>query len=92
MTEISCFATFEALAGQIGMKRFYLLFLTLLATTWSAHADLESDVRSVLPTRPEQRWAAIPWVVDLQQARRESQETGKPIFAWVMDGHVLAAT
>lgn len=68
-----------------------LLFLILLLSC-SSLADLESQVQSVLPKPHESRWEAIPWVVDLNQARSRSQKSGKPIFCWIMDGHVLAAT
>ena len=71
------------------MRLALLICLALTVPTW---ADLDSDVRSVLPKAHESYWSSIPWRVDLNQARRQAQQTGKPIFAWVMDGHVLAAT
>jgi hypothetical protein len=53
---------------------------------------LESKVASVLPTPQEERWLQIPWRTNLMRARSESQQAGKPLFLWIMDGHPLGCT
>jgi len=53
---------------------------------------LEARVKSVLPIEKEETWLQIPWRTDIQQARFEAQESDKPIFLWMMNGHPLGST
>jgi len=53
---------------------------------------LEARVKSVMPTDKEETWLQIPWRTDIQQARFEAQESDKPIFLWMMNGHPLGST
>lgn len=53
---------------------------------------LEARVKSVMPTSQEDSWLQIPWRTDIQQARFEAQESNKPIFLWMMNGHPLGST
>jgi len=53
---------------------------------------LETKVASVLPTPQEERWLQVPWRANLMRARSESQQSGKPLFLWIMDGHPLGCT
>jgi hypothetical protein len=46
----------------------------------------------IKPESDEDRWASIPWLTDLWQARRLAAEQGKPILLWEMDGHPLGCT
>src|SRR5262249_14931810 len=46
----------------------------------------------IKPDPGEDRWAQIPWVTDLWQARRLAAAQGKPILLWEMDGHPLGCT
>lgn len=57
-----------------------------------AGATLEEKVRSVLPREEEDQWLKIDWRRNLQQARLESQLTGRPIFLWIMNGNPLGCT
>lgn len=57
-----------------------------------ADATLEDKVASVLPREEEDRFLQVPWRLNLQQARVESQLTGKPIFLWIMNGNPLGCT
>ena len=43
----------------------------------------------IKPGRGEDRWAAIPWLTDLWQARQLAAKQGKPILLWEMDGNPL---
>jgi hypothetical protein len=46
----------------------------------------------IKPGDGEDRWAAIPWMTDLWQARKLAARQGKPILLWEMDGHPLGCT
>ncbi len=73
--------------------------LTWLATAPGAPAgepirpDQFGKLRTLIKPDPgEDRWARIPWVTDLTQARRLAAAQGKPILLWEMDGHPLGCT
>ena len=53
---------------------------------------LHRSISEIMPNMDENEYLEIPWRTDLLAARRESNETGKPIFMWVMDGHPLGST
>lgn len=44
------------------------------------------------PRGDQERWAEIPWQVDLRAAREKAAQQGKPLMMWVMDGHPLGCT
>ena len=46
----------------------------------------------IKPGADEDRWASIPWLTDLWQARQRAAKEGKPILLWEMDGHPLGCT
>jgi hypothetical protein len=46
----------------------------------------------IKPAPGEDKWAAIPWLTDLWEARKRAAEQGKPILLWEMDGHPLGCT
>jgi hypothetical protein len=46
----------------------------------------------IKPEAGEDRWAAIPWLTNLWEARRRAAAEGKPILLWEMDGHPLGCT
>lgn len=64
----------------------------VLALALAQERSLEESVGAVLPAAGEERWIAIPWRMNVTQARAEAQESGKPLFLWVMDGNVLGCT
>ena len=68
-----------------------MVALALLALQ-AQFADLDAKVASILPQPHEERWMEVPWRTDLTKARAESQVSGKPIFAWVMNGHPFGCT
>ena len=52
-----------------------------------------AEVRKLIrPGDSEDKWATIPWLTSLTQARKEAAEHGKPILLWEMDGHPLGCT
>jgi hypothetical protein len=57
-----------------------------------AGPTLDAKIAAVLPTKEEEKWLSIPWRTNLMRARKESQETGKPMFWWIMNGHPLGCT
>ena len=46
----------------------------------------------IAPHPDELRWQAIPWEVDIWEARRRATEAGKPVFLWAMNGNPLGCT
>jgi hypothetical protein len=70
-----------------------LLAALILSTAPQAAADdLDRKIRAVLPRPEEERWLKVPWELNLMKARLESQEAGKPLLVWIMDGNVLGCT
>ena len=53
---------------------------------------LYRSMSEIIPDKDQNEYLEIPWRTDLLAARREANETGKPIFMWVMDGHPLGST
>ncbi len=72
--------------------RTLLAALVVLSALPTAAETLDEKIQSVFPTPAEDRWSAIPWRMNLFQARLDSQSAGKPMLIWVMDGNVLGAT
>jgi hypothetical protein len=46
----------------------------------------------IKPKPQEERWAEIPWLTSLWEARQRAAAEGKPILLWEMDGHPLGCT
>ena len=80
------------------MKSRYLILA--LALVGSAHAGetvkLPADERPdavvqplqdlVKPQPGESKWATIPWLTDLDEARRRAAKEDKPLFVWRAGG------
>ncbi len=64
----------------------------LLILAAAGGPTLDQKIASVLPTPAEDKFLKIPWRQDLMAARLESQQTGKPIFLWLMNGDPLGGT
>jgi hypothetical protein len=80
-------------------KRFLLGSLAWLAAGFCAPAaepippEQFARVQTLIkPGTEEDRWASIPWLTDLWQARQIAAAQGKPILLWEMDGHPLGCT
>ena len=43
----------------------------------------------IKPAAAEEKWAEIPWLASLWDARQKAAAEGKPILLWEMDGHPL---
>lgn len=43
----------------------------------------------IKPKAAEEKWARIPWLASLWEARQRAAREGKPILLWEMDGHPL---
>jgi hypothetical protein len=43
----------------------------------------------IKPAAAEEKWAEIPWLPSLWDARQKAAAEGKPILLWEMDGHPL---
>lgn len=46
----------------------------------------------VRPRADEGKWARIPWLTSLWEARKRAAAEGKPILLWEMDGNPLGCT
>ena len=46
----------------------------------------------IKPKAEEEKWAQIPWLASLWEARELAAKQGKPILLWEMDGHPLGCT
>jgi hypothetical protein len=56
-------------------------------------ADEFRQVRDLVrPCAEEEKWAQVPWLTSLWEARKQAAEGGKPILLWEMDGHPLGCT
>jgi hypothetical protein len=40
----------------------------------------------IKPAEGESRWAEIPWLIDVYEARKKAAEEGKPIYLWSAGG------
>jgi hypothetical protein len=64
-------------------------------TTWASAAEpiapqqFHEVLKIVKPQPGEDKWADIPWLADLWQARQAAAKAGKPILLWEMDGNPL---
>ncbi|MCH7903197.1 MAG: hypothetical protein IH944_01365 [Armatimonadetes bacterium] len=63
-----------------------------IALAHGQFADLDAKVASIQPQPHEERWMEIPWRTNLMKARVESQQSGKPMFLWIMNGHPFGCT
>lgn len=52
-------------------------------------AGYASALKTIRPAPGEDRFAQIPWLTSLWEARQKAAEQGKPILLWEMDGHPL---
>ncbi len=51
--------------------------------------QFEALHRMIKPLPREEKWAEIPWMASLWEARQLAAREGKPILLWEMDGHPL---
>jgi hypothetical protein len=66
--------------------------LTVFLAAIAIGGSLDAKIASILPTKEEDKWLSIPWRTNLMRARQEAQQTGKPMFWWIMNGHPLGCT
>jgi hypothetical protein len=71
-----------------------LAWLALAARASCPPAPPQFDKLHALikPAPGEDRWADIPWLTSLGEARKRAAAEGKPILLWEMDGHPLGCT
>lgn len=69
-----------------------LASLALSGILGGGPGPLVNRVAAIAPSLSEEKWLAIPWRLDLGQARVEAQKSGKPLFLWIMNGHPLGCT
>jgi hypothetical protein len=83
----------------MSLKHTWILCLAALGIIQSASAveplrpeQADKLAAIIKPAKDEDKWATIPWQIDLWQARKLAAEQGKPILLWEMDGHPLGCT
>jgi hypothetical protein len=73
-----------------------MLLLPFASVTRGAEAltpEQFKQVRALVkPDADEEKWAQIPWLSSLWDARKQAAKEGKPILLWEMDGHPLGCT
>jgi hypothetical protein len=85
------------------MRRFklYIALWSITAFWFSALPSLDAqetqdwrELHNLIASEEGERaWELeIPWRIDLLQARRQAEESKRPIFLWEMDGHPLGCT
>jgi hypothetical protein len=55
-------------------------------------ADVGRLAALIKPKPDEEKWARIPWLTSLWEARQRAAAEGKPILLWEMDGNPLGCT
>ena len=66
--------------------------VALLLAAVLGGSDIDAKIASILPSTEEEKWMTVPWRTNLNQARRDSVATGKPIFMWIMNGNPMGCT
>jgi hypothetical protein len=46
-------------------------------------------LKLIKPTADEASWAAIPWMINMGEARKKAAAEGKPLVVWTMSGEPL---
>lgn len=54
-----------------------------------APARFEELHKLMKPQPGEWKWAEIPWMSDLAEARKKAAAEGKPLYVWTMAGEPL---
>jgi hypothetical protein len=71
----------------------WLAMMSNVSAVEPVRADEFAELHALIkPGKDEDKWAAIPWMTDLWQARQLAAKQGKPILLWEMDGHPLGCT
>jgi hypothetical protein len=76
----------------LALTAFWLAFLPAGAAEPIRPADFGRLQALIRPGPGEEKWAEIPWLSNLWEARRRAAAEGKPILLWEMDGHPLGCT
>ena len=71
-----------------------LVFVAAPAGLWAKPEPVTPERFKALhslikPAAAEEKWAQIPWMSGLWDARQKAAAEGKPILLWEMDGHPL---
>ena len=79
--------------------RIFLIGLAWLSTVAGVAAvepirpgQVDKLAAIIKPGADEDKWATIPWMTNLWEARKLAAQQGKPILLWEMDGHPLGCT
>lgn len=65
-----------------------LLALSILLPQ-SSPAETDALHRLIKPRPDEWKWAQVPWMGDLAEARKKAAAEDKPLYVWTMAGEPL---
>lgn len=51
--------------------------------------DLDQHLKQIKPTWNESGWSQVPWIMDLNAARKKAAAEGKPLYVWSMSAEPL---
>jgi hypothetical protein len=63
-----------------------LLLATCFVGFLPAQEDAAALARLIKPQSGESKWAAIPWLTNLKEARERAVREDKPLFLWRAGG------
>ena len=74
----------------LSMTAFAGLFTTgPLAAQEVTPTNFNKLVKLIKPTPQESYWSKIPWLRDMNVARKRAAAQGKPLVVWSMSGEAL---
>jgi len=68
---------------------FIISALPALAQDRSGAESFERRHAHMKPQADEWKWAQVPWMSDLGEARKKAAAEGKPLYVWTMAGEPL---
>lgn len=74
------------------MRIVSLLLCTVALATLGTGTPLSARIDTFWPTADEEKYLSVGWRLNLNEARREAQAKGKPLFLWMMNGHPTGCT
>lgn len=54
--------------------------------------SFDRTMELIKPTPAESAWSSIPWMIDMNTARKKAAQEGKPLVIWTNGGEPLGAT
>ena len=68
------------------MMRFTAAALLIALSSRADSEDVSKLLSLIKPQPGESKWAAIPWLTNLKEAREQAVKQDKPLFLWRAGG------